>query len=31
MITGVNPWIKPMKFLTSIAIFLARSPWFMPD
>lgn len=31
LVTGINPWIKPLKFLTSIAIFLATTAWFMPD
>jgi hypothetical protein len=31
LITGINPWIKPMKFLSSIAIFLATIAWFMPE
>jgi hypothetical protein len=31
LITGINPWIKPLKFLVSIAIFLATMAWFMPD
>ena len=31
MILGLNPWIKPMKFLTSITIFLWTVAWFMPE
>jgi hypothetical protein len=31
LITGINPWIKPMKFMSSIAIFLATIAWFMPE
>jgi hypothetical protein len=31
LITGVNPWVKPLKFLLSIAIFLATMAWFMPE
>jgi hypothetical protein len=31
LITGINPWIKPMKFLLSIAIYLATIAWFMPE
>jgi hypothetical protein len=31
VILGLNPWIKPMKFLTSIAIFLWTVAWFMPE
>lgn len=31
LVTGINPWIKPLKFLTSIAIFLATMAWFMPE
>ena len=30
-ILGINPWIKPMKFMISIAIFLWTVAWFMPD
>ena len=30
-ITGINPWIKPAKFLASVAIFLATMAWFMPE
>ena len=30
LILGINPWIKPMKFLSSIAIFLWTMAWFMP-
>jgi len=30
-VLGLNPWIKPMKFMTSIAIFLWTVAWFMPD
>lgn len=30
-ILGLNPWIKPMKFMTSIAIFLWTVAWFMPQ
>jgi hypothetical protein len=31
LILGINPWIKPMKFLTSITIFLWTVAWFMPE
>lgn len=31
LITGVNRWIKPMKFAISIAIFLATIAWFTPE
>jgi hypothetical protein len=31
LILGLNPWVKPMKFLTSITIFLWTVAWFMPD
>ena len=31
LVTGINPWIKPMKFAISIAIFLATIAWFMPE
>ena len=27
-ITGVNRWIKPMKFAVSIAIYLASMAWY---
>jgi len=30
-ILGLNPWIKPMKFLTSITIFLWTVAWLMPE
>lgn len=30
-VTGINPWIKPLKFLVSIAVFLATMAWFMPE
>lgn len=30
-ILGLNPWIKPMKFLTSITIFLWTVAWFAPE
>lgn len=30
-ILGLNPWIKPMKFLTSITIFVWTMAWFMPE
>src|SRR5688572_5394486 len=30
-ILGLNPWIKPMKFLTSVTIFLWTVAWFMPE
>ena len=28
---GINPWIKPIKFLSSIAIFLWTMAWFMAE
>jgi hypothetical protein len=28
-VMGVNVWIKPMKFIGSIAIFLWTTAWFM--
>ena len=28
-VTGVNPWIKPMKFAASIAIYLWTVAWFL--
>ena len=31
LILGINPWIKPMKFLSSIVIFLWTVGWFMPE
>ena len=31
LILGINPWIKPMKFLISITIFLWTIAWFMPE
>ncbi len=31
LILGINPWIKPMKFFTSITIFLWTVAWFMPE
>ena len=30
-ILGLNPWIKPMKFMTSITFFLWTVAWFMPE
>jgi hypothetical protein len=30
-ILGLNPWIKPMKFMTSITIFLWTVAWLMPE
>jgi hypothetical protein len=31
MVTGVNRWIKPMKFASSVAIYLFTIGWLMPD
>lgn len=31
LILGINPWIKPMKFLISITILLWSLAWFMPE
>ena len=31
LILGLNPWVKPMKFLSSITIFLWTVAWFMPE
>jgi hypothetical protein len=31
LILGINPWIKPMKFLISITIFVWSIAWFMPE
>jgi uncharacterized membrane protein (UPF0136 family) len=28
-VTGINPWIKPMKFALSIAIYTATIAWFL--
>ena len=30
-VTGLNPWIKPMKFALSIAIYLLTVAWLMGD
>jgi hypothetical protein len=30
-ILGIDPWIKPMKFFSSVAIFLWTMAWFMPE
>jgi hypothetical protein len=30
-ILGLNPWIKPMKFLVSVPIFLWTVAWYMPE
>ena len=31
LILGINPWIKPAKFLVSITIFLWTVAWIMPE
>lgn len=31
LILGINPWIKPAKFLVSVTIFLWTVAWFMPE
>ncbi len=31
LVLGINVWIKPMKFLVSVAIFLWTIAWFMPE
>ena len=31
LILGLNPWVKPMKFLSSVTIFLWTVAWFMPE
>ena len=31
LILGINPWIKPMKFLASITIFLWSMAWLMTE
>ena len=30
-VMGINAWIKPMKFLTSVTIFMWTIAWFMPE
>ncbi|HEX6161836.1 MAG TPA: hypothetical protein VFZ31_00620, partial [Vicinamibacterales bacterium] len=30
-VMGINPWIKPMKFLISVTIFMWTIAWFMPE
>jgi hypothetical protein len=30
-VLGINPWIKPMKFFASIAVFLWTMAWFMAE
>jgi len=30
-ILGVSPWLKPIKFMVSVAIFLWSVAWFMPE
>jgi hypothetical protein len=30
-ILGINPWIKPMKFTSSVAVFLWTLAWFMAE
>ena len=30
-IMGINPWIKPMKFLISVTVFMWTIAWFMPE
>ena len=31
VILGLNPWVKPIKFLSSITIFLWTVAWLMPE
>lgn len=31
LILGINPWLKPMKFLVSITMLLWTTAWFMPE
>ena len=31
LLLGINPWIKPMKFFTSITFFLWTTAWFMAE
>ena len=29
LVTGINPWIKPMKFAASIAVYLLTFAWLL--
>src|SRR5918998_6750297 len=31
LVTGVNPWIKPIKFTVAGAVYLLTLAWFMAD
>ena len=31
LVLGINPWLKPMKFLVSITMLLWTTAWFMPE
>ncbi len=31
LVTGINPWLKPMKFCFSIAVFVWTIAWFLQD
>jgi hypothetical protein len=31
LVTGINPWIKPMKFCFSITVFVWTVAWFLQD
>jgi hypothetical protein len=31
LVLGINPWIKPLKFLLSAVIFMATVAWFLKD
>ena len=31
LVTGINPWIKPIKFTAAGAVYLLTLAWFMPD
>ena len=31
LLAGINPWIKPFKFIVSGAVYLLTLAWFMPD
>lgn len=31
LVTGINPWIKPLKFALSIALYTSTVAWYMAD
>jgi hypothetical protein len=31
LVTGINPWVKPVKFTVAGAVYLLTLAWFMPD